>query len=223
MQTILGRKIGMTQIFDESGNVVPVTVVQAGPCPVIQKKTAAGKDGYNAVQIGFSETSKSRVDANGKKIDKRGAGGLNKPQSGHLKKHGVQAQVRNIHEVRVDDPASVGDVIKVDIFQVGQKVDVQGTSKGKGTAGVMKRHNFGGGRASHGASLIHRMPASNGAVDPARTFLGKKRAGQMGNKKVTTQGLTVAGVDVERNLLLIRGAVPGAPGSIVVVKKSVKG
>ena len=223
MQTILGRKLGMTQIFDESGNVVPVTVVQAGPCPVIQKKTADGKDGYNAVQIGFNETSKTRVNANGKKADKRGGGGLNKPQLGHLKKHGVDAQLRKIHEVRVDDPSAVGDVIKVDIFEVGQKVDVQGTSKGKGTAGVMKRYNFGGGRASHGASLIHRMPASNGAVDPARTFKGKKRAGQMGYKKVTTQGLTVAAVDAERNLLLIRGAIPGAKGAIVVVKKSVKG
>lgn len=223
MQTILGRKLGMTQIFDESGNVVPVTVVQAGPCPVIQKKTADGKDGYNAVQLGFDETTKSRFDNNGQKVDKRGRGGLNKPEAGHLKKHGVSAQVKMIHEVRVDDPSAIGDVIKVDIFEVGQLVDVQGTSKGKGTAGVMKRHNFGGGRASHGASLIHRMPASNGAVDPARTFKGKKRAGHMGAKKVTMQGLTVAAVDLERNLLLIRGAVPGAKGGLVVVKKSVKG
>lgn len=206
MQTILGRKLGMTQIFDESGNVVPVTVVQAGPCPVIQKKTVE-KDGYSAVQLGFDEVK-----------DKA----LNKPQLGHLKKHGA-ATLRKIHEVRIEDTSAVGDVIKVDAFEVGQLVDVQGTSKGKGTAGVMKRYNFGGGRASHGASLIHRMPASNGAVDPARTFKGKKRAGQMGNKKVTTQGLTVAAIDAERNLLLIRGAVPGAKGSIVVVKKSVKG
>ncbi len=206
MQTILGRKLGMTQIFDESGNVVPVTVVQAGPCPVIQKKTVE-KDGYSAVQLGFDEVK-----------DKA----LNKPQLGHLKKHGA-GSLRKIHEVRVEDASAVGDVIKVDAFEVGQLVDVQGTSKGKGTAGVMKRWNFGGGRASHGASLIHRMPASNGPVDPARTFKGKKRAGQMGNKKVTTQGLTVAAIDAERNLLLIRGAVPGAKGSIVVVKKSVKG
>lgn len=206
MQTILGRKLGMTQIFDQSGNVVPVTVVQAGPCPVIQKKTVE-KDGYSAVQLGFDEVKEKA---------------LNKPLLGHLKKHGAPT-VRQIHEVRVDDASAVGEVITCDIFEVGQLVDVQGTSKGKGTAGVMKRHNFGGGRASHGASLIHRMPASNGAVDPARTFKGKKRAGQMGNKTVTTQGLTVAGVDTERNLLLIRGAVPGAKGSLVVVKKSVKG
>lgn len=207
MQTILGRKLGMTQIFDESGNVVPVTVVQAGPCPVIQKKSVE-TDGYNAVQLGFDEVKEKA---------------LNKPQLGHLKKHGASAVVRKVHEVRVDDVSAVGDVVKVDIFEVGQLVDVQGTSKGKGTAGVMKRYNFGGGRASHGASLIHRMPASNGAVDPARTFKGKKRAGQMGNKTVTTQGLTVAAIDAERNLLLIRGAVPGAKGGLVVVKKSVKG
>jgi large subunit ribosomal protein L3 len=206
MQTILGRKLGMTQIFDQVGNVVPVTVVQAGPCPVIQKKTVE-KDGYSAIQLGFDEVKEKA---------------LNKPELGHLKKHGAPT-VRKIHEVRVEDTSAVGDVIKCDIFEVGQIVDVQGTSKGKGTAGVMKRHNFGGGRASHGASLIHRMPASNGPVDPARTFKGKKRAGQMGNKTVTTQGLTVAAVDSERNLLLIRGAVPGAKGSLVVVKKSVKG
>ena len=207
MQTILGRKLGMTQIFDELGNVVPVTVVQAGPCPVIQKKSVE-TDGYNAVQLGFDEVKEKA---------------LNKPRLGHLKKHGASAVVRKIHEVRVDDVSAVGDVIKVDAFEVGQLVDVQGTSKGKGTAGVMKRYNFGGGRASHGASLIHRMPASNGPVDPARTFKGKKRAGQMGNKTVTTQGLTVAAIDTERNLLLIRGAVPGARGGLVVVKKSVKG
>ncbi len=207
MQTILGRKLGMTQIFDELGNVVPVTVVQAGPCPVIQKKSVE-TDGYNAVQLGFDEVKEKA---------------LNKPRLGHLKKHGASAVVRKIHEVRVDDVSAVGDVVKVDAFEVGQLVDVQGTSKGKGTAGVMKRYNFGGGRASHGASLIHRMPASNGPVDPARTFKGKKRAGQMGNKTVTTQGLTVAAIDTERNLLLIRGAVPGAKGGLVVVKKSVKG
>ena len=207
MQTILGRKLGMTQIFDELGNVVPVTVVQAGPCPVIQKKSVE-TDGYNAVQLGFDEVKEKA---------------LNKPRLGHLKKHGANAVVRKIHEVRVDDVSAVGDVVKVDAFEVGQLVDVQGTSKGKGTAGVMKRYNFGGGRASHGASLIHRMPASNGPVDPARTFKGKKRAGQMGNKTVTTLGLTVAAIDTERNLLLIRGAVPGAKGGLVVVKKSVKG
>lgn len=206
MQTILGRKLGMTQIFDQSGNVVPVTVIQAGPCPVVQKKTVEA-DGYSAVQLGFDSVKEKA---------------LNKPELGHLKKHGCEP-MRRLHEVRVDDVSSVGDVIKVDAFEVGQLVDVQGVSKGKGTAGVMKRHNFGGGRKSHGASLIHRMPASNGSVDPARTFKGKKRAGQMGNKKVTALGLTVAAIDPTRDLLLIRGAVPGAKGGLVVIKKSVKG
>lgn len=223
MQTILGRKVGMTQIFDESGNIVPVTVVQAGPCPVIQKKTAEGKDGYNAIQLGFGETAKTRFGADGSKANKRGRGGLNKPQIGHLKKHGVDVHVQNILEVRVDDVSAVGDVVKVDIFEVGQKVDVQGTSKGKGFAGAMKRHNFAGNRASHGVSKIHRMPNSSGSVDAARVFKGTKKPGQMGNKKVTAQGLTIAAIDAERNLILIRGAVPGSKGSVVVVKKSVKG
>lgn len=208
MQTILGRKLGMTQIFDEAGNIVPVTVVQAGPCPVIQKKSADGKDGYSAIQLGFDEVKEKA---------------LNKPELGHLKKHGVTTPMRKILEVRVEDATAVGDVVKVDIFEVGQLVDVQGTSKGKGFAGAMKRHNFGGAKASHGVSKIHRMPNSSGSVDAARVFKGVKKPGQMGNKKVTTQGLTIAAVDLERNLLLIRGAVPGSRGSIVVVKKSVKG
>lgn len=218
MQTILGRKLGMTQIFDDSGNVVPVTVIEAGPCPVLQKKTKE-KDGYSAVQLGFDVVK---------------AKALNKPEMGHVKKHAAQVMqelydgsedkgMRKLHEVRIEDVSAVGDVVKVGVFEVGQKVDVQGTSKGKGTAGVMKRHNFGGGRKSHGASLIHRMPASNGPVDPARTFKGKKRAGQMGNKTVSALGLTIAAIDNERNLMMIRGAVPGAKGGIVVVKTSVKG
>ena len=209
MQVIIGKKIGMTQIYDESGAIVPVTVLEAGPCPVVQRKTA-DKDGYEAVQLGFDET----------KPRKRG---MNKPQQGHLKKHGVDTLLRKLHEVKVDDSSAVADVIKVDIFEKGQKVDVTGISKGKGFAGVMKRHNFGGAPASHGISKIHRMPNSNGSVDAARVFKGKKLPGQMGNKKVTTQGLSVAQVDAEKNLLLIKGAVPGGKGSIVVVRKSVKG
>ncbi len=205
MQAILGRKLGMTQIFSESGDVVPVTVLEAGPCPVIQKKTVE-KDGYSAVQIGFDEVK-----------DKA----LNKPLLGHLKKHGA-TNARRITEIKVSDSSAVGDVIRVDAFEVGQLVDVTGTSKGKGFAGVMKRHNFGGAKASHGVSKIHRMPNSSGSVDAARVFKGRKGPGQMGNKKVTTQGLTVAAVDLEKNLLLIRGAVPGAKGCIVLVKKSVK-
>lgn len=209
MQAILGRKLGMTQIYDESGAIVPVTVLEAGPCPVIQRKTSK-KDGYEAVQLGFDET----------KARKRG---MSKAQQGHLKKHGVETLLRKLHEVRVDDSSSIADVVKVDIFEKGQKVDVTGVSKGKGYAGVMKRHNFGGARASHGVSKIHRMPNSNGSVDNARVFKGKKLPGQMGNKKVTTQGLSVAHVDAEKNLLLVKGAVPGPKGSIVVVQKSVKG
>jgi len=209
MQAILGRKIGMTQIYDESGAVVPVTVLEAGPCPVVQRKTA-DSDGYEAVQLGFDEVKERRR-------------GMNNPRRGHLKKHGVETLLRKLHEVRVEDSSAVGEVVKVDIFEAGQKVDVTGVSKGKGFAGVMKRHNFGGAPASHGISKIHRMPNSNGSVDAARVFKGKKLPGQMGNKKVTTQGLSVAQVDAEKNLLLIKGAIPGANGSIVVVRKSVKG
>ncbi len=209
MQAILGRKLGMTQIYDESGSIVPVTVLEAGPCPVVQRKTAS-KDGYEAVQLGFDEVK-----------DKKRA--MSKPQRGHLAKHGAEALLRRLHEVRVDDASAVADVIRADIFEQGQKVDVTGVSKGKGFAGVMKRHNFRGAPASHGISKIHRMPNSNGSVDAARVFKGKKLPGQMGNKKVTTQGLTVAQVDVEKNLILIKGAVPGSKGSIVVVQKSVKG
>lgn len=209
MQAILGRKIGMTQIYDESGAIVPVTVLEAGPCPVVQRKTT-DNDGYEAVQLGFDEV----------KDRKRG---MTQPEKGHLKKHSVDTLLRKLHEVRVEDSSAVADVVKCDIFEKGQKVDVTGISKGKGFAGVMKRHNFGGAPASHGISKIHRMPNSNGSVDAARVFKGKKLPGQMGNKKVTTQGLTVAEVDGEKNLLLVKGAVPGSKGSIVVVKKSVKG
>ena len=209
MQAILGRKLGMTQIFDESGAVVPVTVLEAGPCPVIQRKTK-DKDGYEAVQLGFDEIK-----------DRKRA--MTKPQRGHLKKHGVDTLLRKPHEFQVDDASAVDDVVRVGIFEAGQKVDVTGISKGKGFAGVMKRHNFGGAPASHGISKIHRMPNSNGSVDAARVFKGKKLPGQMGNKKVTTQGLSIAQVDAEKNLLLVKGAVPGSKGSIVVVQKSVKG
>lgn len=209
MQAILGRKIGMTQIYDESGAVVPVTVLVAGPCPVVQRKTK-DSDGYEAVQLGFDEIK-----------DRKRA--MTKPQRGHLKKHGIDTLLRKLHEVRVEDASAVAEVVKCDIFEAGQKVDVTGISKGKGFAGVMKRHNFAGAPASHGISKIHRMPNSNGSVDAARVFKGKKLPGQMGNKQITTQGLSVAQVDAEKNLLLIKGAVPGAKGSIVVVQKSVKG
>ncbi|MFA5504400.1 MAG: 50S ribosomal protein L3 [Vulcanimicrobiota bacterium] len=216
MQEIIGRKIGMTQIYDESGSLVPVTVVEAGPCPVVQRKTTAN-DGYEAVQLGFDEMKKSAEELENSK-----RGGW-KPRVGHLRKHGLDVVVRELIEVRVDDASAVAEVVKVDIFEEGQKVDVSGVSKGKGFAGVMKRHNFAGNRASHGVSKIHRMPNSNGSVDAARVFKGKKLPGQMGNKNVTTLGLSIAKVDAERNLLLIKGAVPGSKGSLVVVRKSVKG
>ncbi len=206
MQAILGRKLGMTQIFNDLGDIVPVTVIEAGPCPVVQRKTLE-KDGYCAVQIGFDEVKEKA---------------LNRPERGHLAKHGAPL-LRRIQEIRVDDSSQVSDEIRVDVFEAGQKVDVSGVSKGKGFAGVMKRHNFGGAPASHGISKIHRMPNSNGSVDAARVFKGKKGPGQMGNKNVTSLGLEVAKVDSEKNLLLIRGAVPGPRGGIVLIRKSVKG
>lgn len=206
MQAILGRKVGMTQIFNENGDVVPVTVIEAGPCPVVQRKSVE-KDGYSAVQLGFDEVKEKA---------------LNSPRRGHLAKHGAPV-LRRLKEVRVEDSAAIGDEIRVEVFEAGQKVDVSGVSKGKGFAGVMKRYNFGGAPASHGISKIHRMPNSAGSVDAARVFKGKKGPGQMGNKKVTSLGLEVAKVDPEKNLLLIRGAVPGPNGGIVFVRKSVKG
>ena len=205
MHAILGKKIGMTQIFDDQGGAVPVTVVQAGPCPVVQRKTV-DKDGYNAVQLGFGDVREKLV---------------NKPKQGHFKKHG-SANCRHLKEFRVEDPASVADTVKVDIFEPGQKVDVSGTSKGKGFAGVIKRHGFGGGPASHGCSKIHRMPNSVGSVDAARVFKGRKLPGQMGNKKITTLGLSVVRVDAEKNLILIRGSIPGANGNLVTIRHSVK-
>lgn len=219
MQAILGRKLGMTQIFDESGNVVPVTVLEAGPCPVLQKKTKE-KDGYEAVQLGFDVVNTKTRD--GKDKDKENLPGLNKPKIGHLEKYNAP-MLRRLREVRVEDSSAVGEVVKADIFEAGQKVDISGVSKGKGYAGVIKRHNYGGAPASHGISKIHRSGCSNGSVDAARVFKGKKMPGQMGNKKVTTQGLTIAKVDAEKNLLLIKGSVPGSKGAIVFVNKSVKG
>lgn len=205
MNAILGKKLGMTQVFDEEGFAIPVTVIEVGPCKVVQRRTVE-KDGYNAVQLGFGDIRAKLV---------------NKPRAGHFKKHGIDNQ-RYLKEFRVDDPAAVPDEVKVDIFEAGQKVDVYGISKGKGTAGAMKRHNFGGGPASHGCSKIHRKPNSTGAVDAARTFKGVKKPGQMGNKQVTVLGLKVVSVDAERNLLLVRGSVPGAIGRLITIRHSVK-
>ena len=205
---IIGKKIGMTQIFDESGKVIPVTVVEAGPCVVVQKKTVEN-DGYNAVQIGFSDKKASRV---------------NKPQQGHFAKAGVAAK-RVLKELRLDDidSVNVGDLIKADIFEDGEYVDVTGTSKGKGFQGTIKRWNGARLNETHGTGPVHRHAGSMGACStPSRIFKGKKMPGHMGAETVTVQNLVVAKVDAENNLLAIKGAVPGPKGGTVVVFNSVK-
>jgi len=206
---ILGRKLGMTQVWDDEHRVVPVTVIEAGPCRVVQLKTPE-RDGYAAVQLAFGTTKKSR---------------LNKPELGHLAKAGAEP-TRELAELRVDDLAGyeVGQVISADVFDAGDRVDVTGISKGKGFSGVMKRHNFKGQGASHGNHKKHRAPGSIGAcATPARVFKGLRMAGQHGAKKVTTLNLEVVQGDPERNLLLIKGSVPGANGSLVFVRNAVKG
>jgi large subunit ribosomal protein L3 len=203
---ILGKKIGMTQIFSPEGKAVPVTVVEAGPCLVVQKKVVA-TDGYEAVQLGFCE-KKERL--------------VNKPMKGHFNKAGVKPY-RFLHEIKVaaDANLSLGQEIKADVFTEGEWVDVTGTSKGKGFAGVIKRWNFSRGPMGHG-SMYHRRPGSLGATDPARVFKGRKMPGRMGNEQITIQGLQVVKVDAQRNLLLIKGAIPGANGAYVVIKTTVK-
>jgi len=208
VQAILGKKIGMTQIFDETGQAIPVSVIEAGPCVVTQVKTPE-KDGYVAVQVGFEEISPKRV---------------NKPMKGHFKKANVPP-MRYVREVPVDDIStlSVGTTIHVaDVFKPGDKVKVTGTSKGRGFQGVVKRHHFHGGPQSHG-SMIHRKPQSSGATDAARTFKGVKKPGHMGAERVTQKGLTVVRVDAERNLLLVRGAVPGANGGLLIIARDERG
>ncbi|MCW2277816.1 50S ribosomal protein L3 [Heliophilum fasciatum] len=203
---LLGRKIGMTQIFADNGHAVPVTVVEAGPCVVVQKKTVAN-DGYEAVQLGFGAVREKL---------------LNQPKKGHLKKAGVKL-VRHLREFKVDnlDEYTVGQEIKADLFTVGEYVDVVGTSKGKGFAGGIKRHNFGRGPMKHG-SKYHRRPGSAGAKGPARIFKGRKMPGQLGNARVTVQNLQVVRVDTERNVLLIKGAIPGPNKGLVLIKSTVK-
>lgn len=209
MNTIIGQKLGMTQVFDEESRAIPVTVIKAGPCHVVQLKTIE-RDGYNAVQISFGEVK---------------TGTVNKPAAGHYAKAGV-APGRTLVEVRVDDPAAyqVGQEFKVaDVLEKGAKADVSGVSKGKGFAGVMKRHNFSGQGASHGNHKSHRVPGSIGAcATPARVFKGMRMAGRMGGEQVTTLNLEVVGVDVERDLLLLGGSVPGPKGSVVLVREAVK-
>ena len=200
---ILGRKVGMTQVFDEGRAAVPVTVVEAGPCVVLQKKTP-DTDGYHAVQIGL--------------VEKRGARNLKKPMAGHLKKSGA-ASVGAVRELRGEFPSlDLGASITVESFSGIASVDVIGTSKGKGFQGVVKRHHFRGGRATHG-SMFHRAPGSIGASsDPSRVFKGTKMGGQMGNGRVTVRNLRLIQVDADRGLLLIRGAVPGPRGGLLLIK-----
>ena len=204
---IVGKKLGMTQLFDANGNVVPVTVIEAGPCVVAQKKTIEN-DGYEAVQIGYGDMKAQKV---------------NKPQKGHFAKGDV-APKKVLREFRLEDVSAmnVGDIIKADIFAEGDTVDVRGTSKGKGYAGVVKRWNFSRLKESHGTGPVHRHGGSLGVIDPARVFKGKKMAGHLGNERVTVQNLSVVKVDAEKNIIAVKGAVPGPKGGIVVLFDSVK-
>ena len=206
-KALIGKKIGMTQIFDEKGNVIPVTVVEAGPCTVVMKKTMEN-DGYEAVQLGFGDVKVQRV---------------NKPMMGHFKKADV-APKKTLKEFKIDIASvNVGDTIKADIFAVGEKVDVVGTSKGKGTAGAIKRWNFSRLKESHGTGPVARHAGSLGACsDPSRVFKGKKLAGQLGCERVTIQNLVVAKIDADNNLIAIKGAIPGPKGGIVVIRDAVK-
>ena len=207
-KAIIGKKVGMTQIFDESGKVIPVTVIEAGPCVVTQKKTLE-QDGYVSVHLGFENVKESK---------------LTKPEAGHLKKAGVEAK-KHLKEFKLDAAAdmNVGDVIKADTFAAGDKVDVVGTSKGHGYQGVVKRWNAGRTPMTHGGGPVHRHAGSMGSSsDPSRIFKGKIGAGQMGVEQVTIQNLDVVKVDSELNMLVIRGAIPGPKGGLVFVKSTVK-
>jgi large subunit ribosomal protein L3 len=201
---LLGKKVGMTQIFDADGSIVPVTVLSVQPNVVSQVKSV-DRDGYSSAQLAFEDIKVQR---------------LTRPQQGHLAAAGVQPK-RYLREVAIQDGESVtvGDEYGADVFVVGEKVQISGTSKGKGFAGVVKRFHFHGGDMTHG-SMIHRKPQSGGATDAARTFKGTRKPGRMGNETVTQQGLRVVQVDTERNLLLVRGAVPGANGGLVIITKA---
>jgi large subunit ribosomal protein L3 len=205
IEGLLGKKLGMTQIFDETGQVVPVTVLEVGPCVVTQVKTN-DRDGYEAVQLGFGHRKRP-----------------NSPQRGHLRPSGATS--RFLREVDADDISdfSVGQVLDCTVFKAGEFVDVTGTSKGKGFAGVVKRHNFAGGPKTHGQSDRHRAGGSIGAsATPSRVIKGLKMAGRMGNERVTVQNLTVVRVDQNRNVVLVRGSVPGASGELILVRHAVK-
>ena len=204
---IIGKKIGMTQIFDEVGNVIPVTVIEAGPCVVAQKKTAE-KDGYDAVQLGFMDVKEKH---------------LTKPEKGHFEKAGV-APKKHLKEFRLDDCSALntGDTVSVDTFAAGDKVDVTGITKGHGYTGAIKRWNLHKLRMTHGVGPVHRQSGSMGVIDPARIFKNKKMAGQWGNEQVTVLNLKVVKIDSEKSLIAIKGAIPGAKDGIVFIRDSVK-
>ena len=204
---LIGKKVGMTQIFDEKGMIIPVTVIEAGPCVVAQVKTVE-TDGYNAIQLGFGEVKSHKV---------------KKPQAGHFAKANVEAK-KHLREFRLDDVQNVkvGDEVKADTFEQGEKVDVQGISKGKGFQGVIKRHGQHRGPMGHG-SMYHRRPGSMGSTStPGRVFKGKKLPGHMGVQKITIQNLEIIKVDMDKNVLLVKGSVPGPKGAILKIKSSVK-
>lgn len=204
---LIGKKLGMTQIFDEKGNVVPVTVIEAGPCVVAQVKTVE-TDGYNAIQLGYGEVKAKHI---------------NKPEAGHFAKSKLENK-KHLREFRLEDISNfkVGDEVKADIFATGEKVDIQGTSKGKGFQGVIKRHGQHRGPMGHG-SMYHRRPGSMGATStPGRVFKGKKLPGHMGSVTVTIQNLDVVAVDMDKNVILVKGSVPGAKGAILKIKSAVK-
>ena len=206
-KALIGKKVGMTQIFDENGTVIPVTVIEAGPCVVAQVKTIEN-DGYEAVQLGFGEVKENK---------------LNKPVKGHFAKVNVTAK-KHLREFRLDsiEGIKVGDELKADVFATGDKIDVQGTSKGKGFQGVIKRHGQSRGPMGHG-SMYHRRPGSMGPTStPGRVFKGKKLPGHMGHVTVTIQNLDVVKVDMDKNVILVKGSVPGAKGAILKIKSAVK-
>mgnify|MGYP000684915668 CR=1 FL=1 len=206
-KAIIGKKVGMTQIFDEKGRVIPVTVIEAGPCVVAQVKSVE-TDGYNAIQLGFGDVKESK---------------LNKPEKGHFAKANI-APKKHLREFRLDDISSfkVGDEVKADIFAAGEKVDIQGTSKGKGFQGVIKRHGQHRGPMGHG-SMYHRRPGSMGSTStPGRVFKGKRLPGHMGANTITIQNLEVVAVDLDKNVILVKGSVPGVNGAILKIRQSVK-
>ena len=204
---IIGKKLGMTQIFDQKGNVIPVTLIEAGPCVVAQKKTVE-TDGYNAVQLAYADQKEKHT---------------SKAQLGHFKKAGISPK-RHLKEFRFDDISAyeAGSVITVDTFAGGEKVDITGITKGRGYTGAIKRWNLHKLRMTHGVGPVHRQSGSMGVIDPARIFKNKKMAGQYGNEQVTVQNLVVVKIDAEKNLIAVKGAVPGAKGGIVFVRDSVK-